>query len=356
MSKKHIMEKSAIIALAQNYCQNIIPEIIDQNETALQQALQGLGKHQLLALRVPQSWGGADFSELEYQQFQVLMAKTSGILAFLQTQHQSAANLIFQGNNNALKSEYLLKMAKGEKLVGIAFSHLRKDQPCITAIPTTDGYLLNGNIPWLTGWNFFEEIIVGATLPDGKALYGIIPFKSSQTQGKINLSQPLPLASMMATNTVSAIVENWFLPCAKVVIIKPENAIFQSDRNNVLNHGFLALGCALAGVDLIEKIAQEKQLLFLLEILPKLKQKVQSCYQEMLKVIDSNDYNFKLKLRVSAIKLALRCSQIGITVASGAGNSLNHPAQRIYREALIFTVAGQTLPVMSETVTQLFDF
>ena len=107
---------------------------------------------------------------------------------------------------------------------------------------------------------------------------------------------------------------------------------------------------------MIEKIEQEKQLLFLLEILPQLKQKVQSCYQEMLKAIDSNDYNFKLKLRVSAIKLALRCSQIGITVASGAGNSLNHPAQRIYREALIFTVAGQTLPVMSETVTQLFDF
>jgi alkylation response protein AidB-like acyl-CoA dehydrogenase len=349
--------KKNTLELAQNYCHNLVPEIIDQNETALQQALQGLGEHQLLALKVPESWGGAGFSELEYQQFQVLMARSSGILAFLQTQHQSAANLIFQGHNNSLKSEYLPKMAKGQKLVGIAFSHLRKEQPCFTAIPTTDGYLLNGTIPWLTGWNFFEEIIVGATLPDGQALYGIIPFQTTQSpQGKINLSQPMPLASMMATNTVSATIENWFLPYAKVVMIQPETAIFQSDRRKVLNHGFLALGCAFAGVDLIEKIAQEKQLLLLLEILPQLREKVNHCHQEMFKAIDFNDYDVKLKLRVSAIKLALRCSEIGITVASGAGNNLNHPAQRIYREALIFTVVGQNLPIMSETVTQLLDF
>ncbi|GCA78079.1 hypothetical protein [Microcystis aeruginosa] len=31
-----------------------------------------------------------------------------------------------------------------------------------------------------------------------------------------------------------------------------------------------------------------------------------------------------------------------VTISKGAANSVRHPAQRIYREALVFAVSGQT--------------
>lgn len=49
----------------------------------------------------------------------------------------------------------------------------------------------------------------------------------------------------------------------------------------------------------------------------------------------------------------LRCANAAITVSSGAANYQDHPAQRVYREALVFAVSGQTTAVMEATLAEL---
>ena len=60
--------------------------------------------------------------------------------------------------------------------------------------------------------------------------------------------------------------------------------------------------------------------------------------------------NRHLHLRAWAIDLAVRCAHAAVTVSSGAANYSNHAAQRVYREALVFTVTGQTTAVMAATL------
>jgi hypothetical protein len=68
---------------------------------------------------------------------------------------------------------------------------------------------------------------------------------------------------------------------------------------------------------------------------------------------DSQTWEERLQLRSWAINLAQRCASAAVTVSSGAANYRYHAAQRVYREALVFTVSGQTTAVMEATLAQL---
>jgi alkylation response protein AidB-like acyl-CoA dehydrogenase len=241
-------EQQTLLNLAESYLQESVAPVaseIDDNPDALRNALEGMGDRSLLALRVPKIWGGAQVSEETYHHFQQLVPRYSGALAFLQTQHQGAAGMLVTSKNESLKRQYLPSMGKGQVLVGVGFSQLRRQaEPPVKAIPVEGGYQLAGEVPWVTGFGFFQDFIVGAALPDGQAIYGIVPFLETvqDVGGTIGLSEPMQLGAMSSTNTVTATLTDWFLPEEHVVFVKPAGAIHENDKKNVLHHGFLPWG------------------------------------------------------------------------------------------------------------------
>jgi hypothetical protein len=68
---------------------------------------------------------------------------------------------------------------------------------------------------------------------------------------------------------------------------------------------------------------------------------------------ESETFEARLQLRARSIDLANRCARAAVVASSGGANSLEHPAQRVYREALMFSVFGQTTAVMEATLNQL---
>ncbi|HEY9635983.1 MAG TPA: acyl-CoA dehydrogenase family protein [Coleofasciculaceae cyanobacterium] len=354
-------DQQTLLDLAESYLRESVAPVasqIDDDPEVLRAALKGMGDRALLALRVPKLWGGAGVTEETYRHFQQLVPRYSGALAFLQTQHQSAADLLANSDNEALKRQYLPYMSKGQLLVGVGFSQLRRQgDPLVNAIPVKGGYQLDGKVPWVTGFGFFQDFIVGATLPDGQAVYGVVPCVDTfQQEGRaIAFSEPMQLAAMASTNTVTATLTHWFLPEERLVFIKPAGAIHESDKRNVLHHGFFALGCARAGLDILEAAAKTKQLPFLSHAFDCLSEELTHCQAAMMQALspDSHSWEQRLQLRASAINLALRCAQAAVTVSSGSANYKYHPAQRVYQEALMFTVSGQTTAVMEATLAQL---
>ncbi|MGI2907292.1 cyclase family protein [Tolypothrix sp. VBCCA 56010] len=325
---------------------------IDNNPQALYQALQGLGKLNLLALQ-----SDKQLSEATYGDFQELIARYSGALAFVQTQHQSAAAMLSTSNNSALQQAYLPRMGNGEVLIGVGFSHLRRQgEPLALAVPVAGGYQLDGVVPWVTGWDLFQHFIVAATLPDGSAVFGIVPFvqTSQKAGGEITFTAPAQLAAMISSNTVSATLTRWFLPQEQVVFIKPPGWIHENSKKNILRATFLATGCAFAGLDIIEAAKENKSLAFITNAFESFLQELTQCRtlirQAQQKPIVIAE---RLQLRAWAIDLATRIAHAAVTVSSGAANYMHHPAQRIYREALVFTVTGQTTAVMEATLQQL---
>jgi kynurenine formamidase/alkylation response protein AidB-like acyl-CoA dehydrogenase len=325
---------------------------IDSNPQALYQALQGLGKLGLLALT-----SDKQLSEATYGDFQELIARYSGALAFVQTQHQSAAAMLSTSNNSTLKQAYLPQMGNGEVLIGVGFSQLRRQgKPLTLAVPVAGGYQLDGIVPWVTGWNLFQHFIVAATLADGSAVFGIVPFvqTSQKSRGEITFTTPAQLAAMISSNTVSATLTRWFLPQERVVFIKPPGWIHESSKNNILRATFLATGCAFAGLDILEAAKENKSLSFINDAFESLLQELTKCRTLIREAQQkSRGTAERLQIRAWAIDLATRIAHAAVTVSSGTANYMHHPAQRIYREALVFTVTGQTTAVMEATLQRL---
>ena len=332
---------------------------IDESPDALFEALLGLGNLDLLALKVPFVLGGSDVSEVDYGNFQELVARYSGALAFLQTQHQSAAGMLVAGNNT-LQQEYLPRMGSGEILLGIGFSHLRRGgEPIITAESVAGGYQFNGVVPWVTGFGFFQEFVVAATLPDGSAVFGIAPFQNKQSSngGEITFTPPAKLAAMNSTNTVSATLNRWFLPEELVVFIKPPGWIHENDRKNLLKATSLVFGCAEAGLDVIQTAFKKKSLSFIDDAFNSLQAELNSCRSAIAQTRQQQvEFTQKLQLRAWAIDLTTRIAHAAVTVSSGAANYSHHAAQRVYREALVFTVSGQSSAIMEATLERLTRF
>lgn len=357
------MEAQALLAIAENYLRTTVhprAAAIDRDLEALRTALLGLGKYGLLALRVPQRWGGAGVDKISFYHFQESIARYSGALAFLQTQHQSAAALLAQGMNDSLKQELLPLMGRGEELVGVGFSHLRRPgPPRVRAVPVSDGYQLQGTVPWITGYGIFQAFLVGARLPDHRTLFGLVPFTAGHQAGggRLSLSPPMDLAAMAVTNTVSATLTDWLLPESLIVAIKSSDWIDINDRRNVLKPTPLVLGCARAGLDIVEIAARAKDLVFMTDTFAALDRELTQCRMAVLQAQQSPQ-NFvaeQLQLRAWATELAVRCAHAAVAASSGAANCSAHAAQRVYREALVYTVSGQTTAVMAATLSRLSE-
>ncbi|MDY6938014.1 MAG: acyl-CoA dehydrogenase family protein [Cyanobacteriota bacterium] len=323
---------------------------LDGDRVALREALMGLADRGLLTLRFE---AGADV----FAEYQETIARYSGALAFLQTQHQSAAAMVAASSNESLKRDYLPHLATGDRLLGVGFSQLRRSgPPPVRAHLTDGGYQIDGEVPWVTGWGYFQEFIVGAMLPDGRSVFGIVPLVPTDraSGGSIEFGEPMQLNALSATNTVTARLENWLLSSDRVVSLKPTGWMETQGMKNVLNHSFFALGCARAGLDIVEEAAQRKQQPFIFEAFAALDRELKSCREQIFARVRAQETSLDaIALRAEAIDLAVRCAHAAVTVSSGAANYSHHRAGRVYREALVYTVSGQTTAVMEATLARL---
>ena len=351
------MDFQDILNCTETYLQECVSpraEVIDSDSEALKKALVGLENRSLLALRVPQKWGGADIPPQAFYEYQELTARYSGALSFLQTQHHSATAMIASSDNEMLKSRYLRAIAQKELRLGVGFSHLRRSgKPAVTATPVKNGYLLSGNVPWITGFRLFPKFIVAAVLPDNRAVFGVLPFANIDREyGKIAVSEVMPLIAMNSTNTVTATLDNWSLHESEIIAVKPVGWIAENDSKNILNFVPGTFGCIRAGLDVIAIAATSKDSPMIAAAGTKLEQKLDRLKQHFSQSQHSSKAE-QLALRAEAIDLAVRCGHAAVAVSSGAANGALHPAGRVYREALVYTVSGQTKDVMVATLDRI---
>ncbi len=105
----------------------------------------------------------------------------------------------------------------------------------------------------------------------------------------------------------------------------------------------------------METAFKVKSLGFIREAIASFKTEINDCRDAIWEAEEKPDLDFnkKLELRAGAIDLAIRCATAAVTVSSGAANQISHPAQRIYREAMVYVVFRQTTAVMEATLARL---
>lgn len=231
---------------------------IDRDPQALKIALQGLAKRNLLTVHIPQEYGGQGFTHHEYHLFKKILGRYSGALLFLQTQHQTAAKFILNGTNEILKTTYLPDMCNGKRLIGVGFAQLRQwRKPPVIAVRCENGYRIeNATVRFITGFNFFQEIILGFVAEvdnQMQEIFALIPFINSteNSHNTLQFSAPMKLTVACATNTVSLQIKNWFIPDEKVFHHTKLGGFVQRGLTTTNLDSFIA-GTITAILDLIE--------------------------------------------------------------------------------------------------------
>ncbi|MER3465938.1 MAG: hypothetical protein C4340_01705, partial [Armatimonadota bacterium] len=87
-----------------------------------------------------------------------------------------------------------------------------------------------------------------------------------------------------------------------------------------------------------------------------LERELSRCREEAYAAMEERDNSTRsLAARAWAIELAARCAHAAVVASSGQGNSVSHPAQRVYREALVFSVLAQTKPILEATLERVIQ-
>lgn len=329
-------------------------EAMDLEPAALAEGLAVLAREGLLALKRPEEFGGPALSDPDIRRFQMIVARVSGALAFLQTQHQGVSGMLAGSPNRALAEAYLPHMHDGTKLVGVGFSQLRRPgPPVVRAEPAEGGYVITGRVPWVTGFGFYHEFVVGATLPNGEAVFGLVPLRA---ENGVRPTSPMRLAAMMAAGTVAVDLDGYFLPNERVIAVREVGWISNSDAINVAQQGTFAMGCAQAGIDVLASNAERRKLGFAEDARVSLQVELDAMVleaEEWAGQASVENVPERLDLRARMIDLMVRCAHAGVVSSSGMANSLDHPAQRIFREAMVFSVSAQTGPIMEATLERI---
>src|SRR6185436_17392221 len=237
----------------------------------------------------------------------------------------------------ALKARLLPRLARGEDTAAIAFSHLRRPgPPLVRASAATGGYRLDGRLPWVTGWGLFTVCVTAAPLDDGRILFAVHPLAASAS---MRPTPPLALAAMAVTQTVEIHAATW---------------IQENDRIAIALQSPLALGCAQAGIDVLRDEAEKKNNAGMKDAAERLDRELEACRVEAYRAMEENaDLQRGLAARAAAIELAGRTTHAAVVAAAGAGNLMTHPAQRVYREALAFSVLALSPPIQAAALSRL---
>lgn len=329
-------------------------EQTDQADAPPVDNLHALGAAGLLGLTTPTRYGGQEAPQDVVRAYNETIAAACGVTSFIQLQHLSACKLVAGGENEALKLARLPALAAGSVLCGVAFSHLRRPgSPAVRAVPTDDGWVFDGMAPWFTGWGAMEEVVLGGTLPDGRLLYVLAPLVGSPG---LTASDPLRLCAMNASGTVTLTCQGLRIGRERYLRTTTVAEMAVHDREAILDLTWQPFAVAKASIALVRGLAPscDGAVLAAAAALADELATLRAQVDAWLPRTAAADFPARaLPLRAWSIELGVRAAHTAVAATGGGAIALTSPAQRLYREALVYTVLMQTHDVQTTTLARL---
>ena len=166
---------------------------------------------------------------------------------FVWMQHQGAVRRLASGQSPQLRADWLPRLVTGERRAGVVLGGTLPGEPALVARPTSDGYVLDGHSPWVTGWNMVDVLAVAAR--DGDTLvWALLDAKESDTL----MVEPLRMVAVSASNTVTVSFTRHPVPADRLIGTQDYSVWARADAEGLRMNGSLALGltsrcCALLG-------------------------------------------------------------------------------------------------------------
>jgi alkylation response protein AidB-like acyl-CoA dehydrogenase len=294
---------------------------IDRAATVPPPVLDALADAGLYGLLGPVEMGGVGAGpEVTAAVFEAL-AGGSLATAFVWVQHHTTVRAITESTNE-LRYEWLPALCSGRIRSGIAVAALRRPgPPTMVAEADGEGVVVRGFAPWVTGWGLIDVVLVAAR--DGADIVWVL---IDATTGPDLDAQRLSLAAVDSSSTVRLRIDGLAVPASRIVGRQLYSEWRAGEAPGLTRSGFLAIGVAQRCVRLLGEKAGD------------LSWMVDEARHRLLAV----DRESVVAARVDASLTALRAASALVAAAGGASMEVDHPAQRLAREALFLLVFAQT--------------
>jgi alkylation response protein AidB-like acyl-CoA dehydrogenase len=254
---------------------------------------------------------------------------------FVWIQHHSALLAVANSTTPGLRERWLEDLCRGKCRAGIAIVGLRPGAAGVSAQAVDGGWLVNGTVPWVTGWGLIDVMHVVALAPGAQMVWALLDAVESPTLS----CQRLRLVAVNGSVTVAVRFEDHFVAAERVTGVESATEWAAQEPRKLRTNGSLALGvarrcCRLLGPGPLDacvaacRVALDHAAVFDLASLP--------------------------AARAAASHLAYRAAG-DLVVATGSRSVLRdqHP-QRLAREAMFLLVAAGR-PAIREELRQLFE-
>jgi alkylation response protein AidB-like acyl-CoA dehydrogenase len=298
--------------------------------------------------------GGQGWNDVDLVKGYLALSAACLSTTFIITQRTGACRRIAASGNEFACQQLLPGLVTGETFSTVGLSHLTTShrhlgRPVLRAEQTSDGFLLEGFSPWVTGATMAQSIVVGATLDDERQLLLVVP---TDQQG-VDVQPPAQLMALSSSHTGRVdfhgveVSQDWLLAGPA------ENVMSQAIGANPggLQTSTLAVGLADAALDFLEREAEKRP--DLEEVAATMRGQWKELCDDLLAGVAGDPSCTKEQIRSRANHMALNSSQAALAAAKGAGYVSGHDAGRWCREAMFFLVWSCPQPVMNAHLCQL---
>jgi butyryl-CoA dehydrogenase len=346
------LEADLLVHLAQN------AEDADRRTDWPEASWHELRNAGVTAWSIPIDFGGLGLGPAELLSGYEQLASACLTTAFILSQREAAVRRLGAYPVPDLQKRFLPRLAHGDLFATVGLSQLttsrQHQSPSLLADPVgpldhPDHFLLDGLIPWVTGADHAEIVIVGAAIPDRRQVLLLLPAH----QPGMTVEAPLPLPALAGSRTAQIRCERVRIG-SELVLAGPGEKLLAAGKGGVggLETSCLALGLARSAIDYLEKEAESRA--SLAELAARFKAVHFRLRNEMIKdALELQDEGQVQRLRVQSTQLVLRATQAALTVAKGTGFVAPHPVQRWARQALFFLVWSCPRPVADGLLSQL---
>jgi alkylation response protein AidB-like acyl-CoA dehydrogenase len=321
---------------------------------------KGLGDYGVTGVTLPEEYGGAGLSYIDYCYVLEEISKVSVPYAVTVSVSSMVQSILNEYGSKSQKEKYLLPLTSGEEIGAFALSesHSGSDAAALktTARKVEGGYILNGTKMWITSGGIAKTYIVMART-GGEGAKGVSAFIVRDGDKGFSFGKAEKKMGWKTSPTRELIFENCFVAEENLLLGEGKGftvAMGGLDRGRVAIAA-IGVGCAQRALDEAMKYSlsrqQFKQSIFdfqgLQFMLADMALEVESSrllVHSAASSIDDSKPNSKLcsMAKLKATDTAMKVTTDAVQVLGGVGYTAEYPVERFMRDAKVLQIVEGT--------------
>jgi len=368
-------ERQAILRTLADFCEaEIRPNVMrwDEAQEFPKEVFRKLGELGFLGVLLPESYGGAGLSYMDYQAIIEEISAVDPSVALSVAAHNSlGTNHIYQFGTEAVRQKYVPKLASGHWLAawGLTEPEAGSDSSGTktTAVRDGDAWVLNGSKNFITNASVGSVAVLMAVTDRAKGNKGISAFVIELDNPGIRVGKKENKLGMRASDTCTLVMEDCRVPAGNLL---GEPGSGWVDSMKILDGGRIsiaALSVGLARGAFEASLAYSRQRRQFGKALCEF-EAIQFYLAEMATEIDAARLlteraaaakdagqpvtRLSAQAKLYASEIAVRATDRAIQIHGGYGFTKDYPVEKFYRDVKLCTIGEGTSEIQKLVIAR----